>query len=698
MHEKVTFFRNFIHLKAIFFLLFLLPLSQYGQVKEEGILHLIKQSKEKSIPPSKKVAILKKAYNQVLEIKNDSIRIKYLSKLSMATRRTRDSILFRKINNEASELAKQLKDSIVLAETYWDLGAFFRENTVKDSAFYSYSEAQKIYEAQGNLFYSGSMLYNMGLEQADIKDYIGSEATTIRAIERFKPLKKHKSLYKSFNSLAIVANNLGEHELAIGYYKEALFYLEKLDYNISLDRTSVENNIGVVYRDKKDYKEALGYFKEVLTTDSLQLKDPALYAKALNNLTICKLKLNDTTSAYDLIQKSIRIKDSIGDKRSLASSYFTLAEYRLLEGDTINSISNAKRAVALSKESSNNERLLETLAFLAEIDKKNASDFAQQYIKLNDSLQQEERQARNKFARIRFETDEFIAENELLAEQKELLSKEKRMWTGIAVGFFLLGLSVYVIINQRVKNQKLVFQQQQQANNQEIFNLMLAQKQKVDEVKRMEQKRISEELHDGVLGKMLGARMVLTGLNKKSDTDSIKERSEAINALKNVENEVRSISHELSHTAYQKLNNFVSSIESLLSTAKENIDINTIFSYEEDEDWDSLKGDIKINVYRIIQETLQNSIKHSDCENFFINFERNEDFFNLIIRDDGKGFKSNKEKKGIGIRNITSRVSKLNGTWTLDTAPGKGTLISIKIPITNYQSIEESNKGHLESV
>lgn len=272
------------------------------------------------------------------------------------------------------------------------------------------------------------------------------------------------------------------------------------------------------------------------------------------------------------------------------------------------------------------------------------------------------------------------------------------MWTGIAVGFFLLGLSVYVIINQRARNQKLVFQQQQQANNQEIFNLMLAQKQKVDEVKRMEQKRISEELHDGVLGKMLGARMVLTGLNKKSDDEAIKERSEAIKALKNVENEVRSISHELSHTAYEKLNNFVNSIETLLSSTKENVNINTIFNYEEDEDWDSIRGDIKINVYRIIQETLQNSIKHSNCENFFINFERNEDFFNLTIKDDGKGFKSNGKKKGIGIRNITSRVSKLSGTWTLDSAPGKGTFISIQIPINETPLTKENNKGQLESV
>ncbi len=686
---------KFLKKNLVFYFFFLCSFS-YGQSEVDNVLLLIKQSRNDSISESERVFLLKNAYTLAQKIKNDSIKVKHLAKLSFVTA-TEDSLLFRNVNKQTISLAKQKSDSIVLAEAFWDLGSFYRKHSIKDSAYYSYSEAQKIYEAKKDSFFSGRMLFNMANEQADVKDYIGSEATTIMAIERLKPLNKYRQLYSSYNNLGIVSNAIGEHDRALKFYSEALFYLNKLSNPKSL-LVENKNNIGIVNRDKGNFKEAAKKFNEVLETDSLSQKDPLLYAKALNNLAICKIELKDTFGAYNLIEKSIRIKASIGDIRSLAASYGTLSKYNLYKGDTLTSISDAKNAVAFSKESSNNERLLETLAFLSKIDTKNASKYVQQYIALNDSLQKEERQARNKFARIRFETDEFIAENEVLTEQTEILSKEKQMWAGIAVGFFLLGLSVYVIINQRSKNQKLLFQQQQQANNQEIFNLMLAQKQKVDEVKRMEQKRISEELHDGVLGKMLGARMVLTGLNKKADAEAIKERSEAINALKNVENEVRSISHELSHNAYQKINNFVSSIESLLANARENININTVFNYEEDEDWDSLKGDIKINVYRIIQETLQNSIKHSNCENFFINFDRDEEFFNLSIKDDGKGFQLNKEKKGIGMRNIASRVAKLNGTWFMDSAPGKGTFVSLKIPIAGTLPIEDSNKGQLQNV
>jgi signal transduction histidine kinase len=458
------------------------------------------------------------------------------------------------------------------------------------------------------------------------------------------------------------------------------------------------NNIGVVYKNKNDFNNAIKNFERVLVTDSIKFINSKLYATALNNLAFSKIKTNDTLGIKAIIEESIKIKDSLDLYSSLATSYTTLAEYNLYRTDTTASILAINKAKEIAKESNNNMRMLEVLAFLNKIDSKNASLHGQAYIELSERLETEERRARNKFARIRFETDELFAENEVLSEEKEILSEEKELlskqnqiWAALAAGFFLFGLAIYIIVDQRSKNQKLRFQQQQQFSNQEIFNLMLSQKQKVDEVKRMEQKRISEELHDGVLGKMLGARMVLTGLNKKANEDAIKERSEAIVALKNIENELRSISHELSHTAYQKINNFISSIESLLSAATERTEISTIFNFNEDEDWDSLIGDIKINVYRIIQENIQNAIKHSGCSNFFVNFEIKEDLFLVTIGDNGKGYTFQKERKGIGIRNIRSRVSKMNGSWHVNTAIGNGTVMTIEIPVHYATSVNADN-------
>tara|TARA_R110001583_G_scaffold14664_4_gene61010 strand:- start:76611 stop:78707 length:2097 start_codon:yes stop_codon:yes gene_type:complete len=665
--------------------------------KNDSVQILIEESKNPKSTELQKTTVLNNAFYYALKSPSDSLKAQYFSKLSENLYETGDSTLFRKVNKLAISLNQKQNDSLSIGNRYWDLALFFKKYSVKDSAYYSFSEAQKVFENIKEIQLSGRMYLSMAIIQTEIKDYIGSESTTTRAIERFMSLNDNYYLHLSYNMLGITLGGLGDVEKSQAYYNEALYYL-KQDASDKPLEAAIINNIGVVYRNNKQYKKAIENFKAVLATDSLKIKNIDLYAKALSNLASSKLHDKDTLGVNNLLLEAIEIKSKENMTASLASSYFSYAEYEAYATDTLAAITHAKIAQELSEKSQNNERLLEVWPFLATLEKKNAPNYFQKYIQLGDSLQKEERKIQNKFARIRFETDEFIAENVELESEKEVLSKQKQIWIGIAMGFFLLGLAVYIIINQRAKNQKLRFDQQQQANNQEIFNLMLMQKQKVDEVKRLEQKRISEELHDGVLGKMLGARMVLTGLNKRATEEAIKEKSKALGSLQEIEHEIRSISHELSHSAYQKINNFTDSIESLLSAGNKNAKIKTIFNFNEDETWDSLDGIIKINVYRIIQETFQNAIKHANCTIFEITFYRTDDVFNVIMNDNGRGFNINKEKKGIGIRNITSRINKLNGTYHVDSSEGNGTTISLEIPVNKDLINSPDNNMQLKNV
>ncbi|MGB5499358.1 MAG: ATP-binding protein, partial [Maribacter sp.] len=422
---------------------------------------------------------------------------------------------------------------------------------------------------------------------------------------------------------------------------------------------------------------AIPYYQNSLKADSLLIKQPSNYAIYLDNLASCRLNAGDTLGVKDQLLEALQIRKEENEIAGVAKSYFSLAEYYMLQNDTLKALANAKLAEQFAIESSNNKRLFETLGILVHLDNENRMKHTLDYIQLQDKLIQEERQARDKFTRISFETAEVSAEN-------EVLTRKKQIWTGIALGVFTLGLAVYIIISQRVRNQALRFQQQQQASNQEIFDLMLSQKQKIEETKKMEQKRISEELHDGVLGKMLGARMVLTGLNKRTTEEAVSERANAISALKDVEGEVRAISHELSHAAYQNINNFINSIKELLQSVGNASGIEHAFDYDESFDWDSMKGDMKINLYRIIQETLQNAVKHSECKKILVNFVRTNNLLNVSITDDGKGFKAKSGKKGIGMRNIESRVNKLKGTWDINSVVDKGTTITFNIPLKDY--------------
>jgi len=639
----------------------------------DSVNQWIRAGRNKTLDVESRLQQLKKAKAVAARIENDSLKLNYYSNLSLAYLSTPDVSGFRGTNAETLRLAQKIGDSVKQAEAHWDLAQFYRKKVVLDSSYYHFSFAEKLYSALGKDLESGKMLYNMAVSQADVKDNTGSEINTIRAIEVLKPLNKYKQLYSCYNNLASVTSDLKEYDRALEYYNTALDYQKKIEKENSFDLT-LKNNIGSVYQEQGKYKEAISYFQQVLQDPGLHENNPKLYALVLNNLAYAKLKTGDKQGLVGQFEKAIEVFDSIGHVTGTSKSYYNLAEFYLDRKDTVQALIYAEQAREYAERASNNDRVLQTLQLLVKLEPEKSIAYNREYIALSDSLQQEERQVRNKFARIRFETDEFIAEN-------ELLEREKQLWTSIAVAVLLLGLMSYFIVDQRSKNQKLRFQQEQQAANQEIFNLMLAQNEKVEEGKKSEQKRISEELHDGVLGKMLGARMVLTGLNKKSDTDAEIQRKKAIDALQDVEKEVRAISHELSHAAYQKIHNFINSLEDLFKTVQNTGNFDYSFKYEETFDWDGLNGETKINVYRMIQESLQNCVKHAKCENVAVNLGIEKNGLNISVADDGKGFKTNTGKKGIGMRNITSRIDKLNGEWNIKSALGKGTTINFIIPL-----------------
>ncbi len=660
--------------------------TPYSSKQNDSISFWIQQGKDTHLSENTRKIAFQKAHEQIQKLSLDSSKTKYLSRLSLATINFKDSLLFKRINDETIAQAQKTNDSIVLAEAHWDRAEYYNTKAIPDNSFYHFYEAQKIYEGLENNYYSGRMMYNMAVAQKEVKDFTGSEITTIKAIELLKPLEKNKQLYLCYNHLGNITQSLKEYDRALEYYRIAERYLNELEKREGLER-SLLNNIGMVYQSDGQDDEAIPYFRKVLEYDSLLYLNPQLYAKVLNNFAYSRYRTGEKRDVESQLKTALDIQDSIGDIADKSRTQYTLAEFYLGEKDTIKALEEAKNAKLAAEQSSNNERLLETLQLLTRINPESATAYTQEYITLNEEIQEKERQQRNKFARIRFETDEFIAENEELVEEKQVLTNQNKIWAGIALGALIFTILGYVVVDQRRKNQRLRFQKAQQAANQEIFNLMLSQQQKVEEGKKGEQKRISEELHDAVLGKMNSIRMLLIGLDSKSDETATKLRDNALEDLKKVQDEIREISHELSHAAYRHIPNFINSIQSLLTTTEDASNVKTTFIHDEMVDWDGLTGDIKINLYRIVQESVQNALKHAQCKSIVINFGMTEDELLIIVADDGIGFEVRKRKKGIGMRNISSRVKKMNGSWLIESEKGKGTTLQLTIPV-EYHSPE----------
>ena len=317
--------------------------------------------------------------------------------------------------------------------------------------------------------------------------------------------------------------------------------------------------------------------------------------------------------------------------------------------------------------------MLDALKVLSELKEgEEGKAYLNEHIKLSDSLLNVERNVRNKFARIEFETDKIEEDNARMTQQ--------RMWLLIVSAVLLVTLFLlYIIITQRAKNKELKFEKDQQKANEEIYNLMLSQQDKVDEARANEKKRISQEMHDGILGRLFGTRLSLDSLNFSEGKEAIQNRATYIKELMTIENDIRKISHDL-NTDFVTGSGFMDIVSELIEKQTSAYQLKHEFDYTDDVSWEIVSNKNKINIYRIIQESLQNIYKHANAEAVKISFQLKNSVILLSIIDDGDGFDVNKSKKGIGIKNINARVDDLEGTVDFISQIDEGTTINIEIP------------------
>lgn len=627
---------------------------------------------------------LEKAYSIYSTLNNDTYKVNKIHEISVGYYTLKDFDKFRDLNEKALKLANEIKDSLNTAKSYAHLGMYYRPFRL-DIAYKNFYEAEKIYASLDKTKYNtkevafehGKVLVDLSQILRKTKDYSKSESNTIKAIKKFEKAENDIYIPMCYTNLGNLAKSLEHYDKAVEYQKKAIEHAkgtkkEVLQILISL------NNIGTVYKSQQKYDKAKESYNEALSYTEFLSKNPKRHSLLLDNLAYVNFLSSDTTDIPDLFYESLKIRDSINDKFGIATNTLHLAEYYKSIGEDSIAKNYASRSLNISKDLQKKDELLKVYQVLADVsNSEEGLGYAREYIKLNDSLVKEERAFRDKFARIRFETDEIVEENLKMSKENEILIIAILGLTAL----FLLG---YIIFRQQQSNKELMFAQTQQEANQEIYRLLLNQQIKLEEGRQLEQQRMSEELHDGVLGRLFGVRLSLDGINQRANDGFTEARNKYIEELKSIEKEIRLISHDLGTEAIPTDVAYIDAVESLISDLCEANDINFEFKNDENIDWEFIDDQKKVNLFRIVQESLQNIFKHAQAKSIKINFDYLEDKINLTILDDGIGFKSTKVKKGIGLKNITSRVSQMSGVVQFlsnnDTG-ATGTKVAVSVPV-----------------
>jgi signal transduction histidine kinase len=242
--------------------------------------------------------------------------------------------------------------------------------------------------------------------------------------------------------------------------------------------------------------------------------------------------------------------------------------------------------------------------------------------------------------------------------------------------YFILVAGVFLIFSLGVAITWLLFSFQRKLLKGEIRlqkELMLASVQSQEK----ESERIAQKLHDEVNALLAAAKMQIAFLPQILADKQASEKAitETKNLLEISLNQIRTISHTLSPAFLMDLG-----LEKSLQNFLDNLPLKTHFVYQVQQ---NLSQEKTLALYRMVLELCQNTIKYAQASNLYIEIIEQGNMLHLLYKDDGIGIEKSQmeKKKGLGLRNIETRVKIFEGDWQYLTLPkGFGLYISIVIP------------------
>lgn len=559
--------------------------------------------------------------------------------------------------------------------------------------------------------------------------YIGSsyvfETNYPEAIRYYNKALAEAEEIHFYSEIANINNNLGTVFNESGSYTSAYIHLVAALDNYELAGTPDKkdgtlNNIGLTYLNLNNHIKALQYFEEALDTNS-QPKNPILAATVLNNIALCNSFGNNTAIALENLNQAIKLSEKNNNQYSLCISYkimgdiyqntrdyekafvaYNRSERIAQEGQLFQQIAFAKIGLGrvllnwnripealneglevLEMAEEKNSNLLKTDAhFLLSMIYQEKKDYQKSLEHFQKNVSLKEEMNNNTIVNQIYDVelkhlDQLNNMQQLEIDKKELsISKKNNLLFFVSLVFILLLIGLYLAYRNHQHKQEAKLRDTVIEMNKKRSNAAL-------EAEIRERKRIGQNLHDS-LGYLLSlAGLQASVLHKKkqiTDEKRIELLQSLMESIDEAFKEVRNISHNLSPSLLSE-RGLKGALKNISTRVNQSTRLRMTFdTFGLGENLDDL---IENALYRTLQEIVNNTIKHADASELFIQIAQDDKEITLMAEDNGKGFDYELvgHKSGMGLANITSGIENLNGTIFIDTKSGRGTIISIIIPL-----------------
>ena len=574
--------------------------------------------------------------------------------------------------------ARRTKDAEIEARILTQISRSQRFISQLDSAIF-YSEVALQLQEKANIRTQVSNNYfEMGVAY-DMKGELDAALEHfLQALEAAEQSDNQAQIALVLNSLGIVNRSAGNYEQALSYYLRAKDLYATLDNRRNLG--NVLHNIGDLYLQQQDFANGLNFTLQGKAIRE-EIGDNYGLGYTYQNLAyIYFTEKEDFATAFRYDSLAYEVRQKIGDRGGMSHSRTDMAWAALKLGRTRAANAYATEALQIAQELGARTARRNAYRALAQIAVQErrfetAFDWQRQYYELKDSLFNEDKNKVVHELQVQYETakkEQQISENQILIEKRTL---QRNGFIIVAVLSGLLAISIFLSLRSRLRyHQRLQAQRIRELEQAQKIVALDAMVQGQEE----ERRRVAKDLHDGLGGLLSSIKHHFRAVSEQNEALGALPVYQKTNAmLDEAHEEVRRIAHDMMPDALAKLG-LIAAIEDLADSYQLSMQV-SVQHFDCEKYFDKV---LEVNLFRIVQELLQNIAKHARATQVFIQLSQFDHTLTLTVEDNGVGFDyAQASESGLGLKNIASRVAWLGGSMNIETAPGKRVLTIIQTPL-----------------
>ncbi|MBC7695030.1 MAG: sensor histidine kinase [Burkholderiales bacterium] len=612
----------------------------------------------------------------------DSNKVNALNNL-FAEYRYSDEILANKYANQAIDFSSKANLTKGYALALYNKGAFESEHGNFDSSDIYIKKSLIQYQKLNNQAGIATCKMAFGFNMYDKSNFT-------QALVYFIEASKINELINDLKGQAganiwvgnIYNTGLNMPKLALPYYEKALKIQESIKDENGMSFTY--NNLGNVYCFLQKYPESLqNHFKSAELKEKLNNKKGL--SASYDNIGNVYFDLLEFTKAEDYYIKALAIREEFGDKKGMNTSYVNIGNLYIKQKKYKEAIDIHSKALASAKEINNKETMKEasnslSASYEAIGDFKKALEYTKYSALIKDSIINSTFTEQISEMQTKYDVEK--KDIEIAKNKAELKAKEEKEFIKniITSAIFVLLILLFLVGFLFYRKKQIEHRAKLDA---EIASQKDTRTKAILDAEEKERRRIAQDLHDGVGQLLSAAKLNLSNLESKLTNQNEDQKTAMDNALSLIDDsvkEVRSVSHNMMPNTLIKLglgSAVREFITKLSNTPSLKIDLEIIGLDQR------LDNQLETVLYRVIQEIVNNIIKHAKASQISMQLVRHETEINVMVEDNGVGFDASSIDtfEGIGLKGIITRIEFLDGSVHFDSNVGRGTTVIIDVPL-----------------